>query len=108
MNKNILIVGAGFTGATIARQLAEVNLSVVIVDKRNHIAGNAFDSYDESGALIHNYGPHIFHTNSERIFNYLSRFTEWRNYEHRVRCVVNGQQYPFPINQDTVNQLYKL
>ncbi len=108
MNKNILIVGAGFAGATIARQLAEVNLSVMIVEKRNHIAGNAFDSYDENGLLIHNYGPHIFHTNSQRIFEYLSRFTEWRNYEHRVRCVVNGEQYPFPINQDTINQLYKL
>ncbi|MFO1390193.1 UDP-galactopyranose mutase [Cellvibrio sp.] len=108
MNKHTLIVGTGFAGATIARHLAEAHFSVIVIDKRNHIAGNAFDSYDKSGVLIHNYGPHIFHTNSERIFNYLSRFTEWRSYEHRVRCVVNGQQYPFPINQDTINQLYNL
>lgn len=108
MKKTILIVGAGFAGSIIARQLAEANHSISIIDKRNHIGGNAYDSNDSEGVLVHNYGPHIFHTNSERIFNYLSQFTKWRPYEHRVRCVVDGQQYPFPINQDTVNQLYNL
>jgi len=105
---NFLVVGTGFAGCVIARELAETNYRVTIIDKRNHIGGNAYDSYDSHGILIHNYGPHIFHTNSEHIFNYLSKFTKWRDYEHRVRCVVNGEQYPFPINKDTVNKLYDL
>ena len=105
---SILIIGAGFAGAVTARELAEAGHRITIIDKRPHIAGNAFDAKDEHGILIHQYGPHIFHTNSERIFNYLSQFTEWRLYEHRVRGVVNGQEYPFPINRDTLNQLYDL
>lgn len=108
MDKKTLIVGAGFAGCVLARELAEAEHQVTIIDKRNHIGGNAFDSYDSQGVLIHNYGPHIFHTNSERIFNYLSQFTEWRPYEHRVLGVVNGKHYPFPINRDTLNQLYNL
>ncbi|GGY62913.1 UDP-galactopyranose mutase [Cellvibrio zantedeschiae] len=105
---DILIVGSGFSGCVIARELAASGHNVIIIDKRNHIGGNAYDSYDQNGLLIHNYGPHIFHTNSERIFKYLSNFTEWRPYEHRVLSVVNGEQYPFPINRDTLNQLYNL
>ncbi|RYG15868.1 MAG: UDP-galactopyranose mutase [Chitinophagaceae bacterium] len=108
MKKPVLIVGAGFAGCTIARELAEASHNVIIIDKRNHIAGNAYDSYDRDGLLIHNYGPHIFHTNSERIFKYLSQFTEWRHYEHRVLGMVDGKLYPFPINRDTLNQLYNL
>lgn len=108
MKSSFLIVGAGFAGSVLARELADAGNKVVIIDKRNHIGGNAFDSYDENGVLIHNYGPHIFHTNSERIFTYLSQFTEWRPYEHRVLGVVDGIQYPFPINQDTINRLYNL
>jgi UDP-galactopyranose mutase len=103
-----LIIGAGFAGSVCARELAEAGHQVLVVDRRDHIAGNAYDVKDESGILIHQYGPHIFHTNSERIFNYLSQFTQWRPYEHRVRGVVNGQEYPFPINRDTLNQLYDL
>ena len=103
-----LIIGAGFSGSVCARELAEAGHKVLVVDRRDHIAGNAFDVKDEYRILIHQYGPHIFHTNSERIFNYLSQFTEWRLYEHRVRGVVNGQEYPFPINRDTLNQLYDL
>ncbi len=105
---NILAIGAGFAGTVTARELAEAGHQVVVVDRRSHIAGNAYDVEDEYGILIHQYGPHIFHTNSERIFNYLSKFTKWRSYEHRVRGVVNGKEYPFPINQDTLNQLYGL
>lgn len=105
MKKHILVIGAGFAGCVLARELAEAEHQITIIDKRNHIGGNAFDSYDSQGVLIHNYGPHIFHTNSERIFNYLSQFTEWRSYEHRVLGVVNGKHYPFPINRDTLNQL---
>jgi UDP-galactopyranose mutase len=81
---------------------------VLVIDKRLHIAGNAFDEHDANGVLVHRYGPHIFHTNGERIFEYLSRFTEWRPYEHRVRGVVDGRHYPFPINRDTLNELYGL
>lgn len=104
----ILIVGAGFAGSVVARELAEAGHLVVVVDRRNHIGGNAYDVKDEYGVLVHQYGPHIFHTNSERIFKYLSKFTEWRSYEHRVRGVVEGKEYPFPINLDTLNQLYGL
>lgn len=103
-----LIVGAGFAGSVVARELAEAGHAVHVIDKRPHIAGNAYDEVDAHGLLVHRYGPHIFHTNSERIFSYLSRFTEWRPYEHRVLSVVNGKTYPFPINRDTLNQLYGL
>lgn len=105
---NILIIGAGFAGSVVARELAEAGHQVQVVDRRAHIAGNAYDELDANGVLIHRYGPHIFHTNSERIFNYLSKFTEWRSYEHKVRGVVEGKEYPFPINRDTLNQLYDL
>ncbi|MEF9956750.1 MAG: UDP-galactopyranose mutase [Acinetobacter sp.] len=105
---NVLIIGAGFAGSVVAREMAEAGHQVQVVDRRAHIAGNAYDVKDEYGILIHQYGPHIFHTNSERIFNYLSKFTEWRAYEHKVRGVVEGKEYPFPINRDTLNQLYDL
>jgi UDP-galactopyranose mutase len=104
-----LVVGAGFAGATMAERLAsELGQRVLIVEKRTHIGGNAHDRYDEHGVLIHPYGPHIFHTNSADIFDYLSKFTEWRPYEHRVLASVDGQLVPFPINLDTVNRLYGL
>lgn len=103
-----LIVGAGFAGSVMARELAEAGRCVHVIDKRPHIGGNAYDEYDEHGILIHPYGPHIFHTNGERIYEYLSRFTEWLPYEHRVRGVLNGVSYPFPINRDTLNRLYGL
>ncbi len=95
-----LIVGAGYAGSVMARELADAGRRVHVIDKRPHIAGNAYDEVDEHGVLVHRYGPHIFHTNAERIFEYLSRFTEWRPYEHRVRGVVDGGQYPFPINRN--------
>lgn len=104
----VLIVGAGYAGSVMARELAEAGHRVHLIDKRPHIAGNAFDELDQHGVLVHRYGPHIFHTNGERIFKYLSRFTGWRPYEHRVRGVVDGKMYPFPINRDTLNQLYAL
>ncbi|MEO9115893.1 MAG: UDP-galactopyranose mutase [Gemmatimonadaceae bacterium] len=104
----ILIVGAGYAGSVMARELADAGHHVHLIDKRPHIAGNAYDELDEHGVLVHLYGPHIFHTNGERIFEYLSRFTEWRPYEHRVRGAVDGVRYPFPINRDTLNQLYGL
>ncbi|MEP6915376.1 MAG: UDP-galactopyranose mutase [Acidobacteriota bacterium] len=104
-----LIVGAGFAGAVLAERLASAsNKRVLVVDKRPHIGGNAYDHYDDAGVLVHKYGPHIFHTNSKDVFEYLSRFTEWRPYQHRVRAWVDGQLLPIPINLDTVNTLYGL
>jgi UDP-galactopyranose mutase len=104
-----LIVGAGFAGSVLAERLAsERNERVLIIDRRNHVGGNAYDRYDEAGLLIHQYGPHIFHTNSKQIFDHLSKFTEWRFYEHRVLAEVDGTLVPIPINLDTVNELYGL
>lgn len=108
MNGCVFIVGAGFAGSVVARELAEAGRTVRVIEKRPHIAGNAYDELDANGVLVHRYGPHIFHTNGERIFQYLSRYTDWRPYEHRVRAVVDGKVYPFPINRDTLNQLYGL
>ncbi len=104
-----LIVGAGFAGSVLAERLAAgSNKRVLVVERRNHIGGNAFDHFDDQGILVHRYGPHIFHTNSEEVFTYLSRFTQWRPYEHRVLASVDGSLVPLPINLDTINQLYGL
>lgn len=104
-----LIVGAGFAGSTLAERLAtQRGDRVLLIDRRNHIGGNAYDRFDENGLLIHQYGPHIFHTNSDQIFDYLSNFTRWRPYEHRVLAEVDGMRVPVPINLDTVNKLYGL
>jgi UDP-galactopyranose mutase len=104
-----LVVGAGFAGSVMAERLASVaDKKVLIIDKRNHIGGNAYDFYNNDGILIHKYGPHIFHTNSKEVFNYLSKFTEWRNYQHKVLACVDGQQVPIPINLTTINSLYGL
>ena len=106
---DFLIVGAGFAGSVMADRLARVaGQRVLVVDRRAHIAGNAYDHYNEAGLLVHRYGPHIFHTNSRTIFDYLSQFTEWRPYQHRVQAWVDGQLLPIPINLDTVNRLYGL
>jgi UDP-galactopyranose mutase len=106
---DFLIVGAGYAGSVLAERLARVaGKKVLLVDKRSHIGGNAYDHYNEAGVLVHRYGPHIFHTNSREVFEYLSQFTAWRPYEHRVRASVDGQILPMPINLDTVNQLYGL
>ena len=104
-----LVVGAGFAGSVLAERLAsQLGQHVLVVDKRPHIGGNAYDRHDEAGVLVHPYGPHIFHTNSADIFEYLSQFTEWRPYQHRVLASVDGQQVPIPINLDTINRLYGL
>ena len=104
-----LVVGAGFAGSVLAERLAcQLGKRVLIIDKRDHIAGNAYDCYNADGILIHKYGPHIFHTNSDDVVAYLSRFTAWRPYEHRVLSQVDGQLVPVPINLDTINRLYNL
>jgi len=108
VHRPVLVVGAGFSGAVVAQRLAAQGISVVVLDKRPHIGGNAYDTVDKHGVLIHPYGPHIFHTNGGYIAEYLSRFTEWRQYEHRVLAKVNNRLLPMPINIDTVNRLYGL
>jgi UDP-galactopyranose mutase len=106
---DVLIVGAGFAGAVMAERFASsCDARVLVVDRRPHIAGNAYDVPDEDGVLVHRYGPHIFHTSSRRVVDYLSRFTAWRPYEHRVVAAVNGQLLPVPINRQTINRLYGL
>ena len=104
-----LVVGAGFAGAVMAERLArDAGKRVLVIDRREHIAGNAFDHEDAAGILIHRYGPHIFHTNSQEVFDYLSGFTDWRPYEHRVLAQARGQLVPIPINRTTLNSLYGL
>lgn len=106
MRHDWVIVGAGFTGAVLAERIAnELDQRVLVIDRRSHIAGNAHDAHDDAGILVHTYGPHIFHTNSTKVWNYLSRFTEWRPYFHRVLGLVEGQLVPIPFN---LNSLYAL
>lgn len=109
MKYDYLIVGAGFAGSVMAERIAsQLNKKVLIVEKRNHIGGNAYDEFDKHGILVHKYGPHIFHTNSKKVFEYLSQFTEWRKYEHKVLANLNDELYPIPINRLTINKLYNL
>jgi UDP-galactopyranose mutase len=104
-----LIVGAGFAGSVLAERLAsQVGKRVLLCDRRPHIAGNAYDHFDDAGILVHKYGPHIFHTNSQRVFEYLSQFTDWRPYQHRVLAEVDGKLYPFPINRSTISSYYNV
>jgi UDP-galactopyranose mutase len=109
MTYDWLIVGAGFAGSVLAERIAsQRGESVLIIDKREHIAGNAYDHLDAAGIMVHRYGPHIFHTNSDQVVDYLSQFTGWRPYEHRVLAEVDGMRVPVPINLDTINRLYRL
>lgn len=106
---DVMIVGAGFAGSVMAERLAAGSgKKVLVVDRRPHIGGNAYDRLDEAGVLFHQYGPHIFHTNSTEIVDYLSRFTAWRPYEHRVLAEVDSKRVPMPINRTTLNMLYDL
>lgn len=105
---DVLVVGSGFAGCVAARELADSGRKIVVIDRRAHLAGNAHDQLDRHGVLIHTYGPHIFHTNSERVVRWLSRFTDWHFYEHRVLAQVEGRRYPVPINRTTINGLYGL
>jgi UDP-galactopyranose mutase len=109
MKYDFLVVGAGFAGSVMAERIAsQLNKKVLLVEKRHHIGGNAYDEYDENGILVHRYGPHLFHTNSKKVFKYLSQFTEWNFYEHRVLAKLGNEYYPIPINRSTINKLYKM
>ena len=100
--KKILIVGAGFSGAVIARELAEVGCKITLIDERNHIGGNAFDYLNEHGIRVHKYGPHLFHTNNKKVFDYLSNFTEWVDYKHKVKAqLADGRYVTLPVNKET-------
>lgn len=108
MKKDAVVIGAGFAGSVVAERLATAGHKVCIIERHMHIGGNSFDEYDGDGVLIHRYGPHIFHTNMEHVYEYLSRFTEWHPYEHRVLASVDDQLLPIPVNINTINQLYGL
>ncbi|MEO8219038.1 MAG: UDP-galactopyranose mutase [Acidobacteriota bacterium] len=108
MRADVLVVGLGFAGSTAARALADAGFRVHAIDRRPHLGGNAFDKPDAHGVTIHPYGPHIFHTNSTRIVQFLSRFTAWRPYEHRVLAKIGEQYLPMPINRTTINRMYGL
>jgi UDP-galactopyranose mutase len=101
-----LIVGAGFSGSVFARKAAELNKSVLLVDKKNHVGGNAFDYINKDGLFVQKYGPHIFHTNSKEVWNFLSKYTEWNNYVHRVLIDLGDKKVYLPINIDTMERLY--
>jgi UDP-galactopyranose mutase len=104
-----LIVGAGFAGSVLAERLASQHgARVLLIDRRPHVGGNAYDEPNEAGILYHKYGPHIFHTNSDQVWDYLSQFTDWRPYEHRVRAMVRDKMVPIPINRTTLNELFEL
>ncbi len=104
---DFLVVGAGYAGSTFARLAAESGKRVLVIDCRDHIAGNAYDAiHPTTGIRIHKYGPHLFHTNSREVWEFLSRFTQWLSYEHRVKSCIDGKLYPFPVNIDSVNALY--
>ena len=106
MLNNVLVVGAGFSGAVIARILGENGFLVDVIDKRSHIAGNAFDYLNNHNILVHQYGPHLFHTNNRSVFEFLSRFTDWVDYQHRVKAMLDtGELLTLPVNLDTKNKV---
>ena len=102
---NILVVGAGFAGAVIARELAEAGHTITVIDSRDHVAGNAYDYTDEYGIRVHKYGPHIWHTSNEEAHNWFSKFTEWVPYKHKVQAILeDGQYVPLPVNRESINK----
>jgi UDP-galactopyranose mutase len=107
MKVDWLIAGAGLTGCVLAERLAtQLGQKVLIVEKRDHIGGNTYDYYDEHGVLVHKYGPHVFHTNSPKVWSYLSEFTAWRPYEHKVLASIDGKLVPVPFNLNSLHALF--
>ena len=101
-----IIVGAGFAGAVMAERLAAHDHSVLLIERRFHVGGNCFDEIDDNGVLVHRYGPHLFHTDDEEVWRYLSRFTDWRVYHHRVLAMIDGQTLPIPFNLNTLHAVF--
>lgn len=108
MKFDYLVVGAGFSGAVLAERLASVGKKILVVEKRNHIGGNCYDFLDKNGVLVHQYGPHYFRTNSDKVITYLSQFTEWLPCRYIIKTFVNGEFYPIPINRETINKFFKV
>ena len=109
MQYKFVVVGAGLAGLTVAERIAsQLGEKVLIIEKRPHIGGNIYDSYDNAGILVHNYGPHTFHTDDKEVFDYICQFTEWHDYQHRVLSYVDGNFVPMPISLETINQLYNM
>jgi UDP-galactopyranose mutase len=104
-----IVVGAGFAGSVLAERMAsQCGMDVLVVERREHVAGNAYDEYNEHGVLVPRFGGHLFHTNADKVVDYLSQFTEWRQYEHKVRAIINGRSLPLPLNRDTINGFFSL
>lgn len=103
---DFVIVGAGFAGSVLAERLAACNKRILVIDKRRHIGGNCYDCFDAHGVLIHQYGPHLFHTDNKAVFDYLSQFTTWQDYQHRVLAFIDGQLVPAPFNLNAITQLF--
>ena len=108
MNFPIIVVGAGISGVTLAERYASLGKKVLVLEKRGHIGGNCYDYFDRAGILVPKYGPHFFHTNYEDVWKYVSRFTEWHAYEHRVKASVDGKLVPVPVNITTINLIFNL
>lgn len=106
LDYDAIVVGAGFAGATIAERIASNNKKVLLIDKRDHIAGNMYDYLDQNGIIIHKYGPHLFHTNLDNVFEYLSKFTEWFKYEHKVLGKVKNNLVPIPFNLTSIEKTF--
>lgn len=105
--QSYLVVGAGFAGAVYARILAEGGHQVQVIDRRGHIAGNAYDFVDDNGVRVHRYGPHLFHTKNDDVVKWLSTFTDWEPYQHRVKAILpSGVRTPLPVNRRTINDVF--
>ena len=103
---DIVIIGAGFAGAILAERFAASGKKVLLIERRRNVAGNCYDEVDTNGILIHKYGPHLFHTDDEQVWKYLSRFTEWQIYNHHVKAFVDGKPVPIPFNLNTIHEVF--
>ncbi len=103
---DVVIIGAGMAGSVLAERFASVGKKVLLIERRRHVAGNCYDEVDENGILIHKYGPHLFHTDSAQVWEYLSRFTQWHLYFHKVKAVVDGKPVPLPFNLNTLREVF--
>jgi UDP-galactopyranose mutase len=108
LKADVIIIGAGLSGATLARQYANLGKKVVVIEKRNHIAGNCYDYYNEDGVLVSKYGAHIFHTSYEDVYKFIKTYGEWKNYHHTVKASVDGELVPVPINLETINKVHRI